>query len=66
MEIIPDSENVKFIGRFYIKYETIWLVLSDSAIEFYLKGKSAEINIVGGENGIYKSEDQRARYGIYR
>ena len=65
MEIIPNSENVKFLGRFYIKDETIWLVLSGSAIEFYLTGKSAEINIVGDGNGIYLSEDQRARYAIY-
>ena len=65
MEITPNSENVKFIGRFYIKDKVIWLVLSGSAIEFYLIGKSAEINIVGDGNGIYLSEDQRARYAIY-
>ena len=39
--------------------------LSGSAIEFYLKGKSAEINLVGDGTGVYLSEDQRARYAIY-
>ena len=34
MEIIPNSENVKFIGRFYIKDEAIWLVLSGSVKNF--------------------------------
>ena len=61
----PNSENVKFIGRFYIKDKITWLVLSGSAIEFYLTGKSAEIILAGESNAIYFAEDQRARYAIY-
>ena len=61
----PNSENVKFIGRFYIKDKITWLVLSGSAIEFYLTGKSAEVILAGESNAIYFAEDQRARYAIY-
>ena len=63
--LIPNSDNVKFIGRFYIKEEVTWLVLSGSAIEFYLTGKSAEINLVGDGNAIYSAADQRPRFAIY-
>lgn len=63
--IIPNSENVKFIGRFYIKDDIIWLVLSGSAIEFYLTGKSAQLNLAGDGNSIYMAEDQRPRYAVY-
>ena len=65
MTLIPNSENVKFIGRFYIKDEITWLVLSGSSIEFYLTGKSAEINLAGDGSSIYLAEDQRPRYAIY-
>ena len=57
MTLIPNSENVKFTGRFYIKDEITWLVLSGSSIEFYLTGKSAEINLAGDSSGIYLAED---------
>ena len=63
--IIPNLENVKFIGRFYIKEDITWLVLSGSSIEFYLTGKTAEINLVGDGNSIYLPEDQRPRFAIY-
>ena len=63
--ISPNSENVKFIGRFYIKEEVTWLVLSGSSIEFYLTGNSAEINLVGDGSSIYLPQDQRPRYAIY-
>ena len=63
--IAPNTQNVKYIGRFYIKEEITWLVLSGSAIEFYLTGNSAEINLVGDGSSIYLAEDQRPRYAIY-
>lgn len=65
MTLTPNSENVKFIGRFYIKDEITWLVLSGSSIEFYLTGKSAEMNLAGDNSAIYLAEDQRPRYAIY-
>ena len=63
--IIPNSENVKYIGRFYIEDDVTWLVLSGSSIEFYLTGKSAQINLIGDSSAIYLAEDQRPRYAIY-
>ena len=63
--IVPNSKNVKFIGRFYIKDEVTWLVLSGSSIEFYLTGKTAELNLIGDGNSIYLAKDQRPRYAIY-
>jgi len=65
MTLTPNSENVKFIGRFYRKDEITWLVLSGSSIEFYLTGKSAEINLAGDNSAIYLAKDQRPRYAIY-
>jgi len=65
MTLTPNSENVKFIGRFYRKDEITWLVLSGSSIEFYLTGKSAEMNLAGDNSAIYLAEDQRPRYAIY-
>jgi len=61
----PNSENVKYNGRFYVKDEVTWLAFSGSAIEFYLTGKSAEVILAGESNAIYFAEDQRARYAIY-
>ena len=63
--IIPNSENVKYIGRFYIEDDVTWLVLSGSSIEFYLTGKSAQINLIVDSSAIYLAEDQRPRYAIY-
>ena len=63
--IIPNSENVKYIGRFYIEDDVTQLVLSGSSIEFYLTGKSAQINLIGDSSAIYLAEDQRPRYEIY-
>lgn len=60
-----NSENVKFLGRFYIKDEVTWLVLSGSAIEFYLTGKSAKVILNGDGSAIYLPEDQRSRFAIY-
>ena len=63
--ILFNSDDVKFIGRFYIKDDTTWLVLSGSAIEFYLTAKSAKLDLAGDNNAIYFPEDQRARFAIY-
>ena len=63
--IIPEFKIVKYIGRFYVKDDITWLTLSGSALEFYLTGKSAEINIVGDSSAIYLAKDQRPRYAIY-
>ena len=65
IELTPNSENVKYIGRFFVKNQATWLALSGSAIEFYLIGKSAEIVLVGDGSSIYSDKDQRPRYGIY-
>lgn len=61
----PNSQNVKNIGRFFIKNDIIFLAQSGSAIEFYLKAKSAEITLVGDGFSIYHEEYEKPRYAIY-
>ena len=61
---LPTEKNVKTIGRFYQNKNTTWIVHSGSAIEFYLKGISAEILILG-DSTIYADEDLRPRFAIY-
>ena len=65
ISISPNPDNVKFIGRYIIKNEVTWLVQGGSAIEFYLKAKSAEVTLIGDTNVIYQAADQRPRYAVY-
>lgn len=65
IEVVPNSDNVKYIGRFLTKDNITWLPLSGSSLEFYLTGKSAKINLVGDSSAIYLAEDQRPRFAIY-
>ena len=61
---LPTEENVKIIGRFYQKSDITWIVHSGSALEFYITGISANIDIVG-DSTIYSDADLRPRFGIY-
>ena len=58
------DENVKVIGRYYQNNNITWLVQSGSALEFYISGKAANIDILGDSN-IFSEPDFRPRFGIY-
>lgn len=59
------EENVKYTGRNYYDSDsgTAWLVLSGSAVDFIVNGKSAEITI-NGDYGISNGIDQKPRYAV--
>ena len=61
---LPIEENIKIIGRFYQKNNITWIVHSGSALEFYITGISANIDIVG-DSTIYSDADLRPRFAIY-
>ena len=61
---LPNEENVKIIGRFYQNKNITWIVHSGSSLEFYIRGNSAEISLVGDSN-IYSDINLRQRFGIY-
>ena len=65
-QTIPVSEeNVKYTGRNYYdsEKETAWLVLSGSAVDFIVNGRSAEVTI-NGDYGISNGAEQKPRYAI--
>lgn len=64
LSFIPIDANVKIIGRYYQNNNITWLVQSGSALEFFIIGKSANLDIVGDSN-IYKDPDFRPRFAIY-
>lgn len=59
------EENVKYTGRNYYdaSKDTAWLVLSGSAVDFIVNGRSAEITIKG-DYGISNGAEQKPRYAI--
>ncbi|MDO4863718.1 MAG: GDSL-type esterase/lipase family protein [Ruminococcus sp.] len=59
------EENVKYTGRNYYDAdkETAWLVLSGSAVDFIVNGRSAEITI-NGDYGISNGAEQTPRYAV--
>ena len=61
---LPTKENVKIIGRYYQEVETLWLIYSGSAIEFYASGDYVDILFAGDEN-IYAEKDYRPRFGVF-
>ena len=59
------EENVKYTGRNYYdaENETAWLVLSGSAVDFIVNGRSAELTI-HGDSGISNGSEQQPRYAV--
>lgn len=64
IKYLPNEKNVKIIGRFYQEKDITWIVHSGSAIEFYVKGNSVNILLVG-DSSIYADADLRPRFGVY-
>ena len=65
-QTVPVSEdNVKYTGRNYYDADKdiAWLVLSGSAVDFIVNGRSAEITI-NGDSGINNGKDQQPRYAV--
>ncbi len=44
---IPNSKNVKFLGRTYLVEDTLWLTLSGSGAAFDFHGSRASVTILG-------------------
>ncbi len=61
---LPDSTNVKLIGRTLTEDNTLWLALSASGIEFTCKGTHATVDIKG-DGAALGSADSRARFAVY-
>ena len=64
IKYLPNEQNAKIIGRFYQKKDITWIVHSGSAIEFYVKGNSANVLLIG-DSSIYAEADLRPRFGVY-
>ena len=61
----PKSEYVRFIGRYIIKDDIMWLTQSGSGIEFYVNATYGEIYMIGEENLMTQSSAQRPRFALY-
>ena len=64
MFFFANDENVKFLGRYYLNDNVVWLVQSGSSIEFILKAKTASI-VLAGDKSINSEKEFRPRFGIY-
>ena len=63
--ILPKPEYVRFIGRYAIKDDIVWLTQSGSGIEFYLNSTYREVIITGEENILTQTSEQRPRYAVF-
>ena len=61
---LPDSTNVKLIGRTLTENDTLWLAQSASAVEFTCKGTHASVDIKG-DGAALGAADSRARFAVY-
>ena len=64
MSFFANDETVKFLGRYFLNDNIIWLVQSGSSIEFILKAKTASI-VLAGDKSINSEKEFRPRFGIY-
>ena len=63
---IPNSENVKTLGRTHSLEDSLWLAFSGSGAEFDFNGTKAEVTISGDINAANaNNEDNQARIAIY-
>ena len=63
---IPNSENVKTLGRTHSLEDSLWLAFSGSGAEFDFNGTKAEVTISGDINAANENnEDNQARIAIY-
>lgn len=61
---LPDSSNVKLIGRTLTENDTLWIAQSASGIEFTCTGTHASVDIKG-DGAALGAADSRARFAIY-
>lgn len=61
---IPDSSNVKLIGRTYSENGILWLAQSASGIEFTFRGTKASVDITG-DGSVFGKSDSKARFAVY-
>ncbi|MCH5324974.1 MAG: GDSL family lipase [Eubacterium sp.] len=62
---IPNSTNVKPLGRTYEFEDSLWLTFSGSGAEFTFNGTKASVTIEGDSNAETANEENQARVAIY-
>lgn len=63
---IPNTDNVKTIGRTYLLDDTLWMAFSGSGAEFHFSGKKVTITLAGDNTAMLSSRaDDQARIAIY-
>ncbi len=62
---IPDSTNVKRLGRTYELEDSLWLTFSGSGAEFTFNGKRATVTFAGDDNVATETAENQARVAIY-
>ncbi|MGN1147049.1 MAG: GDSL-type esterase/lipase family protein [Lachnospiraceae bacterium] len=63
---IPNTDNVKTIGRTYLLEDTLWMAFSGSGAEFQFSGKKVTITLTGDNTSMLSSRaDDQARIAIY-
>lgn len=60
---IASSENVKLLGRTYLRDEILWCAFSATGVEFVSRSKEVYITVYG--DSAYSDEANRARYAVY-
>lgn len=64
VDVAVTEENVKYTGRnYYDSNDTAWLVMSGSAVEFTVYGRSATVAIKG-DAAVNNDKDFRPRYAV--
>ncbi len=64
IRFLPDSTNVRLIGRTLTENDTLWLAQSASGIEFTCTGTHATVDIKG-DGAALGNVDSRARFAVY-
>ena len=63
---IPNTDNVKPLGRTKLVDDTLWMAFSGSGAEFTFNGTKASVTIAGDVNAANaNNEDNQARIAIY-
>lgn len=62
---VMSAENVKLVGRTYVKDNTLWLALSGSGARFTYTGRKLDITVQGDNTAVMGQSDNQARVAVY-
>lgn len=64
--IMKLGENeIKALGRTFVSYDTLWLCMSGTGLEFIFTGDSLDITVVGDNTASGSTASTQARIGVY-